>query len=635
MAAAAPALTLAPRLTGLAGALDSGPLLGSGHLDASGLTGVALSWFGADPHEVVATVRARVDGAWLAPVDVRADHGHGPEASDGRTHSPAVLIPPADRLEITLTRSGARDLRLHPLAARPRTLDFAAVAPTIVEPIPGLQIIERSSWTDVDRLGAPDCVIGSSLDAPGCRSDVGIRHAVVHHTVTPNGYSASDVPALLRGIQQHHMGVRGWYDIGYNFVVDRFGRIWQARQAELLEPVVGGHTLGLNAESVGVAVLGTFTSATPDPAVRDAIGRLLGWKLSLHGVDPMGHTLVRSSGGDYAEPGDMVDVRNISGHRDHQQTSCPGNGIDNHLDEIRATAAELVPVYGHLSPRYALDAVTLDGWAMDRFDPAGVVEVDVVVDGGAPVTLLADGAVPGLDADYPGAGDDHGFHHLVPIDLDTTSIVVTARAGDGRTAGLMNLRLFATFIDVEPDRFFAPGVRFLREKELTTGTGPGLFEPMDEVTRGQMATFLHRFMDEPDPADRSPFTDLDPDGFYVEAVDWLHGAGITTGTTPTTFSPGEFVTRGQMATFLWRLCGRIPPSEPNRFDDVPATAYYARPVTWLAETGITVGTGPTTFSPDRVVTRGEMATFLHRLATTAAAWTVTPPPSPVEIPVEG
>jgi hypothetical protein len=324
----------------------------------------------------------------------------------------------------------------------------------------------------------------------------------------------------------------------------------------------------------------------------------------------------------------MVEVLNISGHRDNQQTSCPGTLLYERIDEVRDGAAELVPVFGHLTPTYTLDDVTVDGWAIDRFTPADPIDVEVVVDGGTPIVIRADAEVEGLADRYPAAGARHGFRHTVPIDLDTTSIVVRVTAGDERSADLMDLTLFATFIDVEPHRFFAPGVRFLRENDLTTGTRPGLFEPMDRITRAQMATFLHRFMDRPPPDGEAPFTDLTPGSFYVDAVHWLHGAGITTGTTPTTYSPGDLVTRGQMAAFLWRLCGR-PAAGRSDFTDIPAGAYYAEAVAWMAKLGITKGVSATEFAPDREITRGEMATFLHRLATTPAAWTTVAPPSVV------
>jgi hypothetical protein len=608
-----------------AGATAGNPIGAGTILDADGLTGFSLSWTG-DAH-VGATVRALIDGVWGGITDIEADHGHGPDDPTGRLHGPAVMLPDAEAYWIT--NADATDLRVHEIPVPERRLQQADLA--ILEPIPGLEILERSNWTDVGRLDTIDCSIPSSVFGLGCRADVGLRHAVIHHTVNANGYAEASVPNLLRGIQRYHMETRGWDDIGYNFVIDRFGRIWQAREADLYEPISSGHTTGLNAESVGVAVLGTFSSGTVPDAVVDSLGLLLGWKLGLHGVDPLGHTLVRSTGGDFAEPGDFVDVRNVSGHRDNQQTSCPGSSLYGRIGEVRSAAAELVPVFGHMTPTYTLDDVRCEGWVIDRFAPADAQNIEIIVDGGEPIVVTADLEVEGLDTDYPDAGAEHGFDHTVEIDLDTSSIVVRATAGDGRTADLMDLTLFATFIDVEPTRFFAPGVYFLREKGLTTGTLPGLFEPMDEVTRGQMATFLHRFMDLPPFDEPAPFVDLVAGSFYEDAVNWLHEAGITTGTSPTTFEPDEFVTRGQMATFLWRMCGEPEPGEPSEFDDVPAGAFYERAVAWMAHLGITTGVLPTRFAPLDQIRRGEMATFLHRLATTPEAWTLIDPPSSVDL----
>lgn len=612
-AATAPAVLAFPAVRAAGAAVT---LSGVHIIDASALSGLSLSWLGAGL-EPVATVRARTPDGWSAPVPVAADHGHGPPDAEGREHGPVVLVPEAEAYEISvLEAGGAHDIRLHPLQRETTLGLLAAPELTTVSPQPGLEIVERSNWTTRGRRDTIDCVIGSSVFGLGCRSDVGIRHAVVHHTVNVNDYVEADVPELLRAIQRYHMDTRGWDDIAYNFVIDRFGRIWHAREAELDEPITGGHTTGLNAESVGVAVLGTFTEVDPGQAVVDSLVAVLGWKLALHGVDPLGDSMVRSGGGDFAEPGEKVLVDNISGHRDNQITTCPGDGLYNRIPEVRSGAAELVPVYGSVVPGYHDDRIAVRGWAEDRFSPTGPVDIDITVDG-APFTSFAV------------RGRTEPFELDVPIDIDSTSVTITARAPDGRTASLMDLVLFATFIDVQPHRFFAPGVYWLKDNDLTTGTIPGLFEPMDEMSRAQMATFLHRFMGRPAAAEPSPFSDVARGTWYTAAVDWLAETGITKGTAPEEFSPGELVTRGQIATFLWRLCGRIEPSGPMPFTDVPEGRYDDVPVRWMYETGITTGTGPDTYSPDDPVTRGEIATLLHRLAQNPDAWTVVEPPFPI------
>ncbi len=592
-----------------------------------GILGIGLNWDGPGPGGVVATVSPKVDGMWRTAIEVESDYGHGPPDPTGRIHGPAVLVPGATEFRIT-PRRGVDNLR-HveipdtPGPLRPASADGGGL--TTVEPISGLAIIERSNWTDRGRRATVDCWLGSSVDGLGCRADVGIRHAVVHHTVNINTYGPEDVARMLRGIQSYHMDTRGWDDIGYNFVIDRFGRIWHARAGTIEGSVSGAHTAGLNTESVGVAVLGTFAHHDPNQQILDAISTLLGWKLGRYGVDPLGATLVRSAGGDYAEPGEMIVVNNISGHRENQRTSCPGSRLFSRVPDVRSAAAELVPVYGHLVPAYGPDAVGIAGWTIDRFTPTRPVTLEVVIDQVPSATIVADAPRPGLSDQYPDAGDLHGFDHSVPIDLDTRSIVATVTAGDGRTAMLLDLRLFATFIDVEPTRYFAEGVYWLRANELTLGTQPGLFEPVDEVTRIQMAAFLWRLFDRPQPAAPPPFIDVPADHELAPAVAWLFETGITNGTSADTYSPDAPVTRGQMAAFIWRMCGKATPTRPSPFKDV-ASSVFSTAAAWLFETGITNGTSADTYSPDAPVTRGQMATFLHRLAVSPQAWTTVEPP---------
>ena len=171
-----------------------------------------------------------------------------------------------------------------------------------------------------------------------------------------------------------------------------------------------------------------------------------------------------------------------------------------------------------------------------------------------------------------------------------------------------------TITDISEGRYYYDPVIWLLGEELTTGTSPTTFSPDDTVTRGQLATFLWRFAGEPEVSQDVPFADV-PDGrYYTTAVKWMFTEGITTGTSPTTFSPNVGVSRAQLATFLWRFAGEPEASQTQPFADVAEGRYYTDAVQWLAETGITTGTSPTTFSPARTLTRGQIATFLHRLA---------------------
>src|SRR6202171_4208057 len=171
------------------------------------------------------------------------------------------------------------------------------------------------------------------------------RPAFVHHTENPNGYSPGEVPAMLLAIFLFHRHVRGWNDIGYNFVIDLYGRIFEARAGGIDEPVVGAHAGGYNLASTGVAVLGSFTAAPTSAAARSALESLLAWKLSLHGVPAEGSVTVRvnPAGAPYSRfrANAHVPLPRIAGHRDGDSTDCPGSTLYGELPAIRKGARRL------------------------------------------------------------------------------------------------------------------------------------------------------------------------------------------------------------------------------------------------------------------------------------------------------
>jgi hypothetical protein len=196
-------------------------------------------------------------------------------------------------------------------------------------------IISRAAWA---RGSAPPKV------APEYGA---VRLAFVHHTENPNGYRAGEVPAMLRAIYAFHRYVHGWNDIGYNFVVDAFGRIFEARAGGIDEPVVGAHAGGYNLASTGIAVLGSFMATPISPRARIALQRLLAWKLSLHGVPARGHVSVRvnPAGAVYSRfPANaLVPLPRIAGHRDADSTDCPGDVLYGELRGIRGAVHRLAP----------------------------------------------------------------------------------------------------------------------------------------------------------------------------------------------------------------------------------------------------------------------------------------------------
>lgn len=131
----------------------------------------------------------------------------------------------------------------------------------------------------------------------------------------------------------------GWRDIGYNFLVDKCGNIYEGRAGGVAKAVLGAHTLGFNTNSMGVAVLGSFGSHKPPAAALKAISRLTAWKLGLYGANPRGKTYLKSGGGNLYRKGKNVRLNVISGHRDGFATACPGTQLYRKLGTARSTAA--------------------------------------------------------------------------------------------------------------------------------------------------------------------------------------------------------------------------------------------------------------------------------------------------------
>jgi hypothetical protein len=156
-----------------------------------------------------------------------------------------------------------------------------------------------------------------------------VHSGFVHHTVNANSYTRAQVPAILRGIYAYHTQSRGWSDVGYNFLVDRFGRIWEGRYGGVARPVVGAHTLGYNDDAFAMSAIGNFDVARPPAAMVNAYGRLMAWKLSLHGVRA---TSTRQWVTKRYLPA-------INGHRDVGQTACPGKYLYAKIPTIRNLAA--------------------------------------------------------------------------------------------------------------------------------------------------------------------------------------------------------------------------------------------------------------------------------------------------------
>lgn len=208
----------------------------------------------------------------------------------------------------------------------------AAVRPavhTAVRPA----IVPRSRWLEAR----------TAHSQPPPRYDDRVVAVFVHHTDSPNAYDCADVPRIIRYLYAGQTGVRNWDDIGYNFLVDRCGTIYEGRAGGVDRAVTGAHTQGFNHRTAGIAAIGTFTAgAVVPPAMTESIAALAAWKLGLADVDPRGTVrLVSSNSLSRYAAGTAAVLPTLAGHNAGFMTTCPGAALTARLPAIRARAAVL------------------------------------------------------------------------------------------------------------------------------------------------------------------------------------------------------------------------------------------------------------------------------------------------------
>jgi hypothetical protein len=286
-------------------------------------------------------LRVRAREGWGRWADAGA-HGHGPDTPGDVRGGTGDPVWTRGCTELQLRAATALEgVRLHAVDVSggrgARSAAVAAALPLLTQlPAAGAgapSIVARRGWA---------AGVAPPRVTPGYGA---VRLGFVHHTQNPNGYGAGEVPAMLRAIYAFHRYVNGWNDIGYNFVIDAFGRIFEARAGGAEEPVVGAHAGGYNLVSTGVAILGSFMAAAPPAAAQTALERLLAWKLSLHGLPATGAVVVRvnPAGAAFSRyPANArVALQRISGHRDGDSTDCPGNVLYGRLPAVRAGVRRL------------------------------------------------------------------------------------------------------------------------------------------------------------------------------------------------------------------------------------------------------------------------------------------------------
>jgi hypothetical protein len=188
----------------------------------------------------------------------------------------------------------------------------------------------------------------------------------VHHTDDPNGYRPQDVPSLIRADYAYHVKTRGWADLGYNLLVDQYGRIWEGRRGGLGRATIGSHAQGFNVGTLGVAVLGDLTHATASVAAEKALARVIGYAATTWHFDPRTSVRLRSEGSPRYPSGQVVTLHRVFGHGETGITDCPGSLQQDlpHLRDLAWTAMHAAPrVVGQRltgAPMHSPNPVVLD-----------------------------------------------------------------------------------------------------------------------------------------------------------------------------------------------------------------------------------------------------------------------------------
>ena len=344
-----------------------------------------VSWPGTAVAGVL--VRGLGPAGWTPWTDLDGAGDDMPDASTAATPDrtfagPVWLGTGTTDVQVRVAEGRAPSLRVEGVDASDRASTGATTASTGTSGTGTTAAVSAAAPPPVRARSAWGAAPFSYANCPeGIRYDP-LRMAIVHHTATANTYTRSEVDDQIRAIQAFHINSRGWCDIAYNFIVDRFGQIWEARAGGGGFPVRGGHARGFNTGSVGVSLLGNFQSGTSGavsaPAVAiEGAARVIAWKFSQHNLNPTGtFTTVTEGSTKYAD-GTTVTLPRIAGHRDIGSTSCPGNTAYDDLPAIRTAVAHLKVSPSTFHYGSVGDQPIIGDWDGDGDDDIGVRRANV------------------------------------------------------------------------------------------------------------------------------------------------------------------------------------------------------------------------------------------------------------------
>lgn len=311
----------------------------------SELVVMGVTWKRGNDAGTAVQYRQRSASGWGPWSFIETDGEHGPndtESSKARTRSGSapIVVTGAHTVQVRVITpdGGAAPTSPEAVVVDPGT---SGADPEVGVAVPGAAnatasrpvIYTRAQW------GADESLRDQSAPEYGS-----VNAAFVHHTAASNSYTSAQVPSILRGIYAYHVDGRGWRDIGYNFLIDRYGRTWEGRYGGTTRAVVGAQAAGMNFDSFGVSVLGNFDIASVPSAAVSAVTSLIGWKAQIHEFNPLGTALINGKR-----------FTAVSGHRNASQTSCPGRYLYAQLPSIRVAAGAMVKGLPSLSLDRDLD----------------------------------------------------------------------------------------------------------------------------------------------------------------------------------------------------------------------------------------------------------------------------------------
>ena len=394
----------------------------------SPFTLAGLTWVGPVSIGTEFKVRVRESGVWSAWF--KLEYGEyqgvgkdGTESTDTRVGSDPLLTGLADGVEVIMENTSGvvpsqmkvtlvnsqvtkQDRNLGQQSIRMATADtgmqsqaVAALVGAAVSPQGALvarpRIVTRAEWGADETWRDPVPRVGTTLLA-----------GIVHHTASTNNYTVDQAPAQMRNLYAYFTKSLNYADMGYNFLVDKYGTIYEGRSGcavgavdcdSASVPVQGAHTAGLNINTFGVSAIGNYDVLAPENpgAMVESIASLMAWKLAPYGLDPNATASIMStdtSGSSKFSAGQTAITQVISAHRDVGKTVCPGRYLYPYMAEIRARATTLLaPVIQGVSVAPTL----VNGSGTDSVNVSAIIpanatwSVDVKnADSGAPIQAV-------------------------------------------------------------------------------------------------------------------------------------------------------------------------------------------------------------------------------------------------------